>query len=137
MRIYNSDEVRKTQEALAEAGQTDHIQYCYRCDACRRLITKLEVLEARSAGRISLCSCGSKIVRIANAKVWEEFLLPRCWKLIYAIYTKKVAPPPSPPTLEEQEEARQTAKRAQAALDAYMKNIRTRLKEQKFQKVPL
>lgn len=125
--LYNvSQEVIDAQKVLGKTGITDRLHYCYRCYACARLITKLEVLEGRSQGRIELCTCGSKLVRPANAKIWEELFLPRCWKLIYAIYTKQIAPAPPPPTVEEETLAKKMARQAMYAFNKQMNEARQR-----------
>ena len=74
---------------------SERLRYlCYRCHRCARLLTKLEILdkwtkyeaenEANSGlGKVkkALCSCGSQHIVPTNAKLWEELLLPRVWKL--------------------------------------------------------
>jgi DNA-directed RNA polymerase subunit RPC12/RpoP len=106
MALYKASEaIRKAQKYAGKHGLTDGIHWCYRCHSCSRLITKLEVLESRAAGKANLCPCGSKVVQPTNAKVWEELFLVRCWKLIYAIHTKSVAAAPTPLSPEDQKEA--------------------------------
>lgn len=107
-----SDTVKAEQRRKALAGETDKLHYCYRCKSCGRLVTKIEILERWGANQVSVCPCGSREIRITNPKLWEELLLPRCWKLIFAIYTKRIAPPPNPPTAEEQAEADRMARAA-------------------------
>jgi DNA-directed RNA polymerase subunit RPC12/RpoP len=107
-----SEKVRAEQKKLARAGQTDRLHYCYRCFNCGRLITKLELLEAWGNDQVNPCPCGSRKIRITNPKKWEELLLPRCWRLIFAIYTKQIAPPPPPPSPQEQADARRLARAA-------------------------
>ena len=121
MALYNvSETVRNAQKQMGRQGVTDRLHYVYRCYSCARLITKLEILEARAAGRVELCPCGSKMIRPTNAKLWEELCLPRCWKLIYLLHTKQIAPAPPPPTPEEQEEANKLGIRATRAFEAQM-----------------
>lgn len=109
--------VDAAQRELGRRGQTDRIYFTYRCDLCGRLITKIEVLEARSNARINLCLCGSRRIRPTNTSLFEELTKPRMWKMLYAMYTKRLAPPPPPPTPEEQAEADRAAKKAIAAFD--------------------
>jgi hypothetical protein len=90
---------------MARIGMTDRLHYCYRCNSCGRLITKLEILDARIASRANLCPCGAKTISPTNAKWWEEVFLPRCWKLIFAIYTKRVALALQPLSTQAQAEA--------------------------------
>ena len=124
MSLYKvSNVVRKTQRVMGLSGTTDGLHWVYRCASCGRLITKLEVLEGRAAGNANLCPCGSKTVRPTNARVWEELLLPRCWKLIYAIYTHQVAPAPPPLSPEAQTKADRTGKAASRAFDKRMSQL--------------
>lgn len=109
--------VKEAQREMGRNGITDRLHWVYRCHSCARLITKIEILEARSAGRINLCPCGSKVIRPTNAKVWEELLLPRCWRLIYAIYTQSLAPAPPPMSKEDQREADRIGKAANRAFE--------------------
>lgn len=60
--------------------------YCYRCYACGRLLTKLEILDVwnrseRDGIPRSICACGSTRITPTNPKLWEELFLPRVWKL--------------------------------------------------------
>jgi DNA-directed RNA polymerase subunit RPC12/RpoP len=109
--IFPSRAVADRQAELVRTDQTDRLYYCYRCFSCGRLITKLEVLAAREADRINLCPCGSRTVRPTNAKIWEELLLPRCWKLIYAIRTHRISGPPEMLTPQAQGEADRKARK--------------------------
>lgn len=122
MKLYDvSETVAKAQRELGRRGETDRLFYCYRCYDCHRLITKLEVLEGRAQGRPNLCPCGSRKVNPTNAKWYEELFLPRCWKLIFAIRRKRIAPMPPPPTPEEQAEADRMAREAMRAFEAQMR----------------
>lgn len=124
MRLYSTtSETRKAQRELGAAGVTDRLYWCYRCRACTRLITKLEVISAQSMGRANLCPCGSKTVSPTNPKWWEELLLPRCWKLIYAIYMKRIAPAPPPMDSEELAEANRVGKKATRAFEKQMSDL--------------
>src|SRR5947207_4395614 len=105
MRLFNASQV--VIDAQAEMGRqaiTDRLHYCYRCKGCARLITKLEVLEARAAGRVNLCPCGGRTISPTNATWWQELTLPRLWKLIIAIKFHLIAPAPEAPSREEQAE---------------------------------
>jgi DNA-directed RNA polymerase subunit RPC12/RpoP len=127
MKLMNvSSEMILKQRELASVGETDGLHYCYRCYICGRLVTKLEILEAHSAKRINVCPCGSKQIQITNPKRWEELLLPRCWKLIAAIYLKKISLAPQPPTHEEQQ-ARDRAGRA--AMRQYDRQVAQMMKQ--------
>jgi len=59
----------------------------YRCFSCGRLITKYEMLagweaaEKSQEDRKGVCPCGAGQVRPTNAKLWEELLLPRVWRV--------------------------------------------------------
>jgi len=61
----------------------------YRCFNCGRLITKLELeatwdrAEKSGAEQKGICSCGGGQLRPSNAKLWEELLLPRVWRLAF------------------------------------------------------
>ena len=122
MRLYKaSDAVVEAQARMGREGQTDRLFYCYRCYLCSRLITKLEILEARAAARLNLCPCGSRKIQVTNAKVWEELFLPRVWKLFIALKLKRIALPPPPPTPEEQAEAARVAQKAMYAFETQMK----------------
>lgn len=111
--------VREAQRKMGQEGITDRLYWVYRCHSCARLITKIEILEAWGKGQPNLCPCGSKVIRPTNAKVWEELLLPRCWRLIYAIYTKSLAPAPPPLSKEEQREADRIGKAANRAFEKH------------------
>lgn len=128
MQLYKVSKIVKiAQEKMGKEGTTDHLHLVYRCYSCARLITKLEVLEARAAGQVELCPCGSKMVRPTNAKIWEEIFLPRCWALIYAYYMKKIAPPPPPPTEEENDAAKVRGMKATRAFEQQLvQNVRKR-----------
>jgi len=115
--LISNPKVAQLQQKMARLGKTDAIYYCYRCDSCKRLITKIDVLEARIHGRMNVCPCGSRVMKVTNPKIWEEIFFPRCWRLIAAIYLKRIAPPPPPPTPEEQAEARRVKAQAMAAFE--------------------
>ena len=59
----------------------------YRCFSCGRLITKLELeatwtrAEQSDTEQKGVCPCGGGQLRPSNAKLWEELLLPRVWRL--------------------------------------------------------
>jgi hypothetical protein len=61
----------------------------YRCYKCGRVITKLDIQAIWSIppppkgcnDHVPLCPCGSRHVSPSNAKLWEELILPRIWKL--------------------------------------------------------
>lgn len=127
MQLMNvSPDVASNQRQMALDKKTDNLHYCYRCYICGRLVTKLEILEARFGKRINLCPCSSKQVQITNPKKWEELFLPRCWKLIAAIYLKRIAPAPPVPTHEEQ----QTRDRVgRAAMRTYDRQVAQMMKQ--------
>lgn len=58
----------------------------YRCFKCGRVLTCIDINKAWDASdghlaHMPLCVCGSRHVSPTNAKLWEELLLPRIWKL--------------------------------------------------------
>jgi len=118
-----SEEVRKAQRILGREGVTDKLHWLYRCTSCARLLTKLEILEAWSAGRVNLCPCGAKTIRPTNAKWWEELFLPRCWKVVIAIHFRLVAPAPAPQSASEQAEADRLGRAATRAFDKQMSEL--------------
>lgn len=118
--FHVSNAVVEAQRALSLQNETDRLYYCYRCRDCGRLITKIELLEGRFIGIANTCPCGCRRMNPSNAKLWEELLLPRCWKLIFAIYTHRIAPPPARMTEEEQAEANRTARAAMRAFERQM-----------------
>ena len=124
MSLYRmSETVRRTQREMGRQGITDRLHWVYRCTSCGRLITKLEVLDQRSSGSADLCPCGSRSVRPTNARWWEELLLPRCWKLIYAIYAHRIAPAPEPLSKKAQDEADRTGRAASRAFEKHMSQL--------------
>ncbi len=79
----------------AERPISGRLRYlCYRCLACNRLLTKLEILArwermerenkaVTIGGRhaTGICPCGSSKIGPTNPKWWEELLLIRVWVL--------------------------------------------------------
>lgn len=118
--LFASQETADRQRQLRASNQTDRLHYCYRCYDCHRLVTKLEVLWAQGTDRPNLCPCGSRKVKPTNPLWWEELFLPRCWKLIYAMYTRRLSGPPEPMTAEEQADADRTAR---AAMLRYQRDV--------------
>jgi len=114
---------KAAQREKARLGSTDGLDYVYRCHACGRLITKIEILEQREEHRATICPCGSKAIRTTKAKIWEELLLPRCWRLIYAIYTKQLAPVPLPLTPEETAEKNRVGREKNRAFDKMLSQM--------------
>lgn len=126
MQLYKaSDTVVEAQAKMGREGKTDRLFYCYRCHLCQRLLTKLEILEARAAGRLNLCPCGSRKIQVTNPKMWEELFLPRVWKLFIALKLRRIAPPPPPMSPEEEAAA---ARVAQAAIHAFESNMKEGLR---------
>jgi hypothetical protein len=124
MSLYRvSDVVRKTQRIMGLSGTTDRLHWVYRCTSGGRLLTKLEILEQRSSGSADLCPCGSRTIRPTNARWWEELFLPRCWKLIYAIYAHRIAPAPEPLSKKDQAEADRTGRAASRAFERHMSQV--------------
>lgn len=118
-----SAETKAAQREKGRLGITDGLDFVYRCYACGRLITKLEILEGRDTRRANVCPCGSKTLRTTKAKNWEEFLLPRCWRLIYAIYTKQIAPMPVPLSAEVQAAKDKDGKEKNRAFDKMLSQM--------------
>ena len=73
--------------------KTDNIFFTYRCKGCQRIVTKLQVLEMMTTGK--LCPCGNGSILPCNI-VGMEWLLPRVWKLVWAVWRGKLAPEPEP-----------------------------------------
>lgn len=74
---------------------TDHIFYVYRCQGCRAVVTKLQVLEMMAGDTGRLCPCGSS--RISPSDLFGlDWFQPRVWKLIYAYLRGRLLPPPEP-----------------------------------------
>lgn len=75
---------------LVQEGHMDtsRLSYLlYRCIACRRLLTKLDIIaewerveRAQEQSR-GICPCGGSRVSPTNATLWEELTIPRVWKL--------------------------------------------------------
>ena len=118
-----SEAVRESQREMGRSGVTDRLHYCYRCTSCGRLITKLEILGGRCSGSVNLCTCGSRTIRPTNAKWWEELFLPRCWRLIYAIYAHRIAPAPESLSKEEQAEADRVGRAASRAFERHVSQV--------------
>jgi DNA-directed RNA polymerase subunit RPC12/RpoP len=59
----------------------------YRCLACTRLLTRLEILaewdrlERTQEQSRGICPCGSNRISPTNVSLWEELTIPRVWKL--------------------------------------------------------
>ena len=118
MSLYRASKiVKQDQRTRAIEGRTDGLHWLYRCTSCGRLITKLEILEARTDMKSNLCSCGGKTIRPTRSKWWEEVFYPRCWKLIFAIYMKRIAPRPDPLPASEQAEADRVGREKTRAFD--------------------
>lgn len=75
--------------------KTDNLFFTYRCEGCTRLVTKLQVLAMMKGKTGQLCSCGRGSITPCNI-VGAEWLLPRVWKLTYAVLRGKLAPEPEP-----------------------------------------
>jgi hypothetical protein len=73
--------------------ETDRIFDVYRCKGCTRIITKVQILEMMTTGK--LCSCGSGQITPTDL-AGLDWLLPRVWKLMYYRLAGKLAPPPEP-----------------------------------------
>lgn len=82
----------KKDEGVADVTPDESVYHVNRCLVCGRLITKLEILDL-FAGRTkgNLCTCGGMAIRPGNIKLWE-WILPRVWKLAWAVITKKIKP---------------------------------------------
>lgn len=67
--------------------QTNRLQYLvYRCTACRRLLTRLDILDnweasERTGVHLGVCVCGGGRISPSNVTLWEELTTPRIWKL--------------------------------------------------------
>ena len=59
----------------------------YRCVACHRVLTCLEIVatweryEASGETSKGLCVCGGSKISPTNPTLWEELTTPRIWKL--------------------------------------------------------
>jgi hypothetical protein len=73
--------------------KTDGIFFTYRCQGCRSIVTKLQVLAMQKTG--DLCPCGSGQIKPCNL-VGLDWLLPRVWRLVYAVWRGQLAPEPEP-----------------------------------------
>ncbi len=127
---------------------SDKFYLVYRCDACRRVITKLEMLEWRAAyggrGRGNVCLCGGGRIRPTNL-LPEERWKPRVVKLRLAVFASppydgflqrllgplllllgvpRIQPPP--PTMTEEEV--EFAERAKLAVDERIADVAEQLK---------
>ncbi len=74
--------------------KSDGVFFTYRCIGCRRIVTKLQVLEMMRTGA-PMCPCGASSVSPCNI-VGLEWLLPRVLKLVLAVWQGKLAPEPEP-----------------------------------------
>lgn len=83
-------------------GPTDGVFLTNRCGGikggCGRALTKLEILERMQHGPI--CPCGNNSWKSSNFKLWEELILPRSWKMYFAIRRGELPPPPSASDVE-------------------------------------
>jgi len=73
--------------------KTDGIFFTYRCKGCTRIVTKLQVIRMMTTGK--LCPCGSGSIQPCNI-AGLEWLLPRVWKLVWAVWRGQLAPEPEP-----------------------------------------
>lgn len=119
--------VREAQRRLARAGESDGLHQVYRCYSCRKFVTKIDILEARSHGRAEVCPCGSAKIQPTNTTFRDEISSVKMLKLVWAVHTKQLAPPPNPPTLEEQKEADRVAHEALRAFERQQLEIVNRL----------
>ena len=53
--------------------------FFYRCERCKRLMTRLEEMQAVQSGKV--CPCGAKTYRPCNPS-WYHVFLPRVWKML-------------------------------------------------------
>jgi hypothetical protein len=66
-------------------GRLRHL--VYRCEKCKRVLTKLEILarwEAAEKNKTPLhgaCPCGGGRLSPTNLSIWEELTMPRVWVL--------------------------------------------------------
>lgn len=74
--------------------KTDGLFYAYRCKSCQRIVTKLQVLAMMEGTTGDLCPCGARQISPCNI-TGLDWLLPRVWKLILAVYRGKLAPEPA------------------------------------------
>jgi len=79
-------------ELTTEGG----IYHISRCEACGRLLTKLEIVERLDAAHTGgkwegLCPCGASRFRPSNPK-WWEYLLPRVMWLAFEVWRGNVEP---------------------------------------------
>lgn len=70
---------------VTDVRPQDAIYLTNRCRACGRFITKLEILQKFKDQQEGLCPCGSRSIKPANPKWWEEFFTLRSWKLYFAM----------------------------------------------------
>ena len=70
-------------------AKSDRLRFLlYRCYQCHRLLTHYEILKTWTKAEAGdpqngLCPCGSGKITPTNAKLWEELLLPRVWRVIW------------------------------------------------------
>jgi hypothetical protein len=121
------DAVRLAQRKMALAGETDRLYQVYRCYSCRNFVTKIDILEARARGSAAVCPCGSVKIQPTNTTFWQEISSIKMLKMVWAVHTKQLAPPPEPPTSEEQKEADRVAHEAMRAFERQALEIASRL----------
>ena len=73
--------------------KSDGLFYANRCLGCRRIVTKLQVLAMMEGTTGDLCPCGARSISPCNI-TGLDWLLPRVWKLVYAVFSGKLAPEP-------------------------------------------
>lgn len=56
-----------------------HDALFYRCQRCKRLLTRLEEVRALQTGKV--CPCGSKTYVPCNTS-WYHLFLPRVWPML-------------------------------------------------------
>ena len=106
------DSVRQEQRRMALAVETDGLHQVYRCFNCSRIVTKINILEARARQEAAVCFCGSAKIQPTNTSLWEELTSIKMLKMVIAVYTKQLAPPPLPPTVEVQKQTDRVAHEA-------------------------
>ena len=73
--------------------KTDNIYMVYRCKGCTRIVTKVQIIEMMTTGK--LCPCASGQVTPCNLS-GLDWLLPRVWKLVLWELLGYLAPSPEP-----------------------------------------
>jgi hypothetical protein len=75
-------------EETSVAKERDLKFLLYRCQGCRRVLTKYQLAkfwdkaELAAAGATkNLCKCGGGRVSPTNASLWEELTSPAIWKV--------------------------------------------------------